>query len=68
MIPACWNEISTRPATADCTLRLHVEINFPPTKRDSFRPGICLDLHSLAVYKLGVLKHLAHWDVFNPRY
>ena len=68
MISTFWDEISTRPVATDYTLRLHVEINFPLTRRDSFPPGICLDLHALAVYKFGVLKHLAHWDVINPRY
>ena len=68
MISTFWDEISTRPVATDYTLRLHIEINFPLTRRDSFPPGICLDLHALAVYKFGVLKHLAHWDVINPRY
>ena len=32
MIPACRDEISTSPAEADFTLRLHVEIKFRPGK------------------------------------
>ena len=36
MIPACQNEISTRPAEADFTLRLHVEIKFRPGKVGQF--------------------------------
>ena len=30
MIPACRDEISTRPAETDFTLRLHVKITFCP--------------------------------------
>ena len=36
MIPACKNEISTRPAEKDFTLRLHVEIKFRPGKAGQF--------------------------------
>ena len=32
MIPGCRDEISTRPADADFTLRLHAEIKFRPGK------------------------------------
>ena len=32
MIPACRNEISTRPVETDFTLRLHMEIKFRPGK------------------------------------
>ena len=32
MMPACWDEISTRPAKTDFTLQLHVEIKFRPGK------------------------------------
>ena len=28
MVPVCWDEISTRLAGKDSTLRLHVEIKF----------------------------------------
>ena len=36
MIPACRDEISTRPAEADITLRLHEEIKFCPGKVGQF--------------------------------
>ena len=36
MIPACRDEISTRPAETDFTLRLHVEIKFRPGKAGQF--------------------------------
>ena len=36
MIPACRDEISTRPAEIDFTLRLHVEIKFRPGKAGQF--------------------------------
>ena len=36
MIPACRDEISTRPAETDFTLRLHVEIKFRPGKVGQF--------------------------------
>ena len=36
MIPACWDEISTRPAEADFTPRLYVEIKFRPGKAGQF--------------------------------
>ena len=36
MIPACGDEISTRPAGIDFTLRLHVEIKFRPGKAGQF--------------------------------
>ena len=36
MIPACRDEIPTRPAETDFTLRLHVEIKFPPGKAGQF--------------------------------
>ena len=32
MIPVCRDEISTRPARTDFTLRLHVEIKSSPGK------------------------------------
>ena len=36
MIPACRDEISTRPAETDFTLRLHVEIKFRLGKAGQF--------------------------------
>ena len=36
MFPACRDEISTRPAETDFTLRLHVEIKFRPGKAGQF--------------------------------
>ena len=36
MIPACRDEISTRLAETDFTLRLHVEIKFRPGKVGQF--------------------------------
>ena len=36
MIPACWDEISTRPAETDFTLQLHVEIKLRPGKAGQF--------------------------------
>ena len=36
MIPACQDEILTRPAETDFTLRLHVEIKFRPGKAGQF--------------------------------
>ena len=36
MNPICQNEISTRPAEADFTLRLHREIKFHPGKAGQF--------------------------------
>ena len=36
MIPGCRDEISTRPAETDITLRLHVEIKFRPGKAGQF--------------------------------
>ena len=36
MISACRNEISTRPAETDSTLRLYVEIKFCPGKAGQF--------------------------------
>ena len=36
MIPACQDEISTRPTEADFTLRLHVEIKFRFGKAGQF--------------------------------
>ena len=36
MISACFDEISTRPAETDFTLRLHVEIKFRPGKAGQF--------------------------------
>ena len=36
MIPACRDEISTRPAETDFTLRVHVEIKFNPGKAGQF--------------------------------
>ena len=39
MIPACRNEISTRPAETDFNSRLHVEIKFRPSKTGQF--SIC---------------------------
>ena len=38
MIPVCWDEISTRPAGAYFTLRLHVEIKFHHGKAGQFSP------------------------------
>ena len=36
MIPACRDEILTRPAETDFKLRLHVEITFRPGKAGQF--------------------------------
>ena len=36
MIPVCRDEISTRPAGTDFTLRLHVEIKFRHGKAEQF--------------------------------
>ena len=36
MIPVCWDEISTCPAEAYFTLRLHVEIKFHHGKAGQF--------------------------------
>ena len=36
MIQACRDEVSTRPAETDFTLRLHVEIKFRPGKAGQF--------------------------------
>ena len=36
MIPVCRDEISTRPAGRDLTLRLHVEIKFRPGRAGQF--------------------------------
>ena len=36
MIPACGDEILTRPAETDFTLRLHVEIKLRPDKTGQF--------------------------------
>ena len=36
MIPACRDEILTRPVETDFTLRLHVEIKFRPGKAGQF--------------------------------
>ena len=36
MIPACRDDISTRPAETDFTLRLHVEIKLRPGKAGQF--------------------------------
>ena len=35
-IPVCYDEISPRPAGADLTLRLRVEIKFRPGKAEQF--------------------------------
>ena len=48
MIPVCWGEISPRPAGTDLTLRLW-KLNFFPARRDSFLPGICLDLCAISL-------------------
>ena len=49
MIPVCRDEVSHRPAGTNLTLRLHVEIKFVPARRDSFPPGICLDLYAISL-------------------
>ena len=36
MIPVCRDEISSRPAGTDLTLRLHVKIKFRPGKAGQF--------------------------------
>ena len=36
IVPACRDEISTRPAENHFTLRLHVEIKFRPSKAGQF--------------------------------
>ena len=36
MIPACRDEILTRPVETDFTLRLHMEIKFRPVKAGQF--------------------------------
>ena len=36
MIPACRDEISTRPTETDFALRLHLEITFRPGKAGQF--------------------------------
>ena len=46
MNPVCRDEVSTRPAGADFTLRLHREINFILARRDKFPPGFYLDLYT----------------------
>ena len=48
MIPVCRDEILTRPAGTDFTLRLHGEMNFNLAWRNSFPLAICLDLHTFS--------------------
>ena len=40
----CWDEISTRPAGTDFTLRFHGESSFLQARRDSFPRAICINL------------------------
>ena len=48
MIPACRDEISTRPAETDFTLRLHVEIKFRPGKAGQF--SICYSIRFTCIF------------------
>ena len=58
MIPICRDEILTRPARTDFTLRLHREIKFHPGKARQFsarylsRPtsGPCICIHFLLIF------------------
>ena len=62
MIRVCWDEISTRPAGTDFTLRVHVEIKFCPGKAGQFSNGhffrfecIVVEFVSMSVYKMEIL-------------
>ena len=46
MNSVCRDEISTRPAGADFTLRLHREIKFHPSKAEQFSTWFYLDLYN----------------------
>ena len=46
MLPVFRDEILTRPIGADFTLQIHGKSNCVPARRDSFPPGICLDLYT----------------------
>ena len=46
MNSVCQDEISTRPAGADFTLRLHREIKFHPSKAEQFSTWFYLDLYN----------------------
>ena len=52
MIPACWNEISTRPAETDFTSRLHVEIKFRPAKAGQFSTCYFIILNIICMHFL----------------
>ena len=47
IIPVCRDEISSRPAGTDLTLRLNVEINFSPGNAGQF--STCLDLYAISL-------------------
>ena len=49
MIPVFRDEISNRPAGADFTYDYMWKLNFASTRRDSFPPGICLDLYAFSL-------------------
>ena len=49
MISVCRDEISTRPAGAYFTLRLHVEIKFHHGKAEQFSTCYFLDLQALSL-------------------
>ena len=52
MIPACQDEISTRPAQIDFTLRLHVEIKFRPGKAGQFCTWYLIILNIICMHFL----------------
>ena len=53
MNPVCLDEVSTRPAGADFTLRLHREINFILARRNNFSPGFYLDWYIFKKFLFG---------------
>ena len=53
MNPVCRDEVSTRPAGADFTLRLHREINFILARRNNFSPGFYLDWYIFKKFLFG---------------
>ena len=52
MILVCRDEISPRPAGADLTLRLHVEIKFRPGKAGQFSTWLEFFFVNLSVYEI----------------
>ena len=52
IIPACRDEISTRPAETDFTLRLHMEIKFRPGKAGQFCTWYLIILNIICMHFL----------------